>query len=150
MTSAHWSDATATWQITVAQNGTITETEAHILINGSGILNKWCWPNIEGLHSFGGTLVHSANWDDALYWEGKKVAIIGNGSSAIQILPEMQPKSDSIVTYIRSPTWITANFAAQFTPEGKNFNYSEEQKKRFREDPEELFRLRKTIEHEFN
>jgi YHS domain-containing protein len=51
------------------------------------------------------------------------------------------------MNYIRSPTWVAANFAADFTPEGKNFCYSEEQKKSFRENPEELLKLRKDIEH---
>jgi hypothetical protein len=42
---------------------------------------------------------------------------------------------------------VAANFAANFTPEGKNFRYSEEQKKAFRENPEELLKLRRDIEH---
>lgn len=148
--STYWNDLTATWKIKVDKGGSVTEAEADVLINGSGILNQWRWPELEGLHSFTGTLVHSANWNQSLNWEGKNVAIIGNGSSAIQMLPEMQPESRSIFTYIRSPTWITPNFAAQFTPEGKNFSYSEEQKRKFRENPDELFKLRKNIEHEFN
>ena len=80
----------------------------------------------------------------------RRIAIIGNGSSGIQILPQMQPNAAKAVTYVRSATWIAANFAAESIPEGKNFQYTEEQKKRFREDPEELFRLRKTIENGFN
>jgi cation diffusion facilitator CzcD-associated flavoprotein CzcO len=148
--STVWNDVSAKWQVKVDQKGTVFDTEADILINGAGLLNKWQWPNIQGLHSFKGQLVHTARWDPDLNWEGKKVAIIGNGSSAIQILPELQPKAAKIVTYIRSPTWITANFMAQFTPEGKNFTYTEEERKRFRENPEELFKLRHTIEHEFN
>lgn len=150
VTSTIWDDATGKWKISVERNGAIQEDEADILINGSGILNKWSWPNIPGIQSFRGKLVHSAAWDEALDWTNKRVAIIGNGSSAIQILPQMQSSAAHITTYIRSATWIAANFAAEFTPDGKNFTYSEKQKKKFREDPEALFRLRKTVEHGFN
>ena len=75
------------------------------------------------------------------------MALIGNGSSAIQILPKIQPAAKSITNFIRSPTWVAANFAAEFTKDGKNFSYSEEEKKKFRESPEELLKMRKTIEH---
>lgn len=85
-------------------------------------------------------------------WIGQTSALqlSGNGSSAIQILPRIQPEAAKIVTYVRSATWISANFAAEFTPEGTNFQYTEDQKREFREDPEELLRLRKTVEHGFN
>jgi cation diffusion facilitator CzcD-associated flavoprotein CzcO len=62
----------------------------------------------------------------------------------------MQPDAAKIVTYFREPTWISANYEAQFTPEGKNFAYTEEQKRQLRENPEELFKLRKAIEHSLN
>lgn len=121
-----------------------------MLINGSGILNKWRWPDIKGLHSFRGKLLHSARWDQTIDWTGKRVALIGNGSSAIQILPQMQPKAAKIVNYIRTPTWISANYSAELTPEGKNFRYTEEQKRKFREQPEKLLAMRRQIEHHFN
>jgi hypothetical protein len=90
------------------------------------------------------------NRDTSLDWTGKRVALIGNGSSAIQILPKVQPTAKTVMNYIRSPTWVAANFAADFTPEGKNFRYSEQQKQNFREHPEELLKLRKDIEHGYD
>lgn len=107
-------------------------------------------PEIPHLASFKGKLIHSASWDPDLNWTGKRIAIIGNGASAIQILPQMQPAAQEIVTYIRTPTWIIPDFLAEFTPEGKNFLYSEEQKRKFREDPTELRELRRKLEHAFN
>ncbi|OOQ89761.1 putative flavin-binding monooxygenase [Penicillium brasilianum] len=150
ITSAIWDDKHSHWKIQVDQQGSLKETIADVLINGAGILNRWRWPDIPSLHSFRGHLVHSADWKTDLDCTDKRIAIIGNGSSAIQILPQLQPHAAQIVTYMRSPTWITTNFAAEFTPEGKNFDYSEEQKTQFRENPEELFQLRKKIEHGFN
>lgn len=61
------------------------------LINAGGILNKWQWPKIDGLKDFKGPLLHSARGDDKVELKGKTVAIIGSGSSSIQIVPKIQP-----------------------------------------------------------
>jgi len=148
--STIWDNAKGKWNIKVETDSGVKDDVADILINGAGILNKWQWPEIKGLRSFKGELLHSASWDETTDWTGKRVAVIGNGSSAIQMVPKMQPKAASITNYIRSATWISANYAAEFTPEGKNFQYTGEQKQRFKDHPEELFKLRKDIEHGFN
>lgn len=80
-------------------------------------------------------------------WTGKRVAVIGNGSSAIQVLPHVQKTAAHVTNFIRSPTWVTANFAGEFAKDGRNFTYSEEEKNRLREHPEELLKMRKEIEH---
>ncbi|OOQ91325.1 putative flavin-binding monooxygenase [Penicillium brasilianum] len=145
-----WDGSVARWKVKIERGGEVFTDEAEILVNSSGILNKWRWPDIKGLYDFRGKIAHSASWDTSLDWTGKRVALIGNGSSAIQILPKVQRTAKNVVNYIRSPTWVAANFAANFTPEGKNFRYSEEQKKAFRENPQELLKLRRDIEHGIN
>ncbi|OAP62890.1 hypothetical protein AYL99_02117 [Fonsecaea erecta] len=145
-----WDDEAGRWKIKFDANGVVREDTADILVNGSGFLNKWKWPAIPGLHDFKGKLVHSANWDKDYSWEGKKVAVIGNGSSGIQIVPAMQPKVSKLVTYIRNPSWISINFCADKTIDGKNFSYTEEQRKEFRENPESHFTLRKELEASVN
>lgn len=78
------------------------------------------------------------------------MAVIGNGSSAIQIVPSIQPIVKHMTTFIRSPTWISSNFAAQHAgPDGKNFEYTAEQKEEFK-NPARLLEYRKKIEHDFN
>lgn len=72
--------------------------------------------------------------------------MIGNGSSGLQIVPAMQPKVSKLVNYCRGPTWISVNFCADKARDGKNFEYSEEEKKKFREDPKAHFALRKELE----
>jgi len=52
--------------------------------------SKWKWPEIEGIHSFKGDLIHSANWPKDFKYSGKKVAVLGNGSSGVQIVPAIQ------------------------------------------------------------
>lgn len=150
MVETIWNDETGKWDIQVECGGKIITDEADVLINGAGILNKWRWPAIRGLQSFKGSLLHSAAWDPELSWDGRRVAIIGNGSSAIQILPQMQKTAGHITTYVRTPTWISSNFAAEYARDGKNFKYTEDEKKEFRENPAALKALRKQIEHGFN
>ena len=51
--------------------------------------SNWQWPDIPGLKSFKGKLLHSARWDNPFDYEGKNIGVIGVGSSAIQIVPQM-------------------------------------------------------------
>ena len=80
------------------------------------------WPQILGLHDFEGDLVHNAAWPEKFKYSGKKVAVIGNGSSGVQIVPALQPGENArtfslkemrlthsdvkeLVHFVRSPTW---------------------------------------------
>ncbi|QKX63467.1 uncharacterized protein TRUGW13939_10637 [Talaromyces rugulosus] len=92
-------------------------------MNGNGQITQ--------LHSFQGTTLHTAQWDDSINWDGKRVAVIGNGSSAIQLLSQMQKSASQITTYLRSPTWISSNHTAHFAKDGRNFPYTEEEKREF-------------------
>lgn len=84
--------------------------------------SNWKWPTIEGLHDFKGTLCHTANFDTSLDLKDKRVAVIGMGSSGIQITAEISKYVDHLYTWIRSPTWITAGFAQNHAgPDGENF-----------------------------
>jgi len=91
--------------------------------------------------------INRVSRDESCNWDGKRVGVIGNGSSAIQIVPQIQKTAEKLVNYIRSPTWISSNYAAQYTKDGRNFTYTEEQKRELREKPEELLKMRKSIEH---
>lgn len=51
--------------------------------------------------------MHSANWDSTFDWTGKRVALIGGGSSGIQILPQIQPEAKKVVHFMRGKTWIS-------------------------------------------
>lgn len=73
--------------------------------------SNWKWPDIPGLHEFSGPLLHSANWLDSFVWTGLKVAVVGNGSSGVQIVPAIQ-KGEGAQTVIRRAArlflvWLT-------------------------------------------
>ncbi|KAL4901245.1 hypothetical protein BDW74DRAFT_170383 [Aspergillus multicolor] len=140
---AHWDEGRGIWELRVQNQaqGKVFTDYCHFLLDGSGILNNWKWPDIPGLHDFQGQLVHSANWPQELQYAGKKVAVIGNGSSGIQIVPAMQPDVKQLVHVIRSPTWITPSRLDLMNSEladieiGPDGKFTANQTKRFATDP---------------
>ncbi|KAI1081666.1 hypothetical protein F5B20DRAFT_534885 [Whalleya microplaca] len=150
---ARWDEDKAIWIIKVENitSSEITHDWCHFMVTGSGILNDWKWPDIPGLRTFKGQLIHSAAWDKAADWKEKTVAVLGCGSSGIQIVPTIQPEVKQLITFIRTPTWITAGFAqSKAGPGGANFAFSNEQKEKFCTQPDEYLRYRKEVEAELN
>ncbi|KAJ5197351.1 hypothetical protein N7449_007830 [Penicillium cf. viridicatum] len=140
VTETVWDDEVGKWKVEVDQGGTIMHDEADILVNASG---KTSWPDIEGLSSFKGKLLHTSIWDNTYDWSDKRVAVIGNGSSGIQCVAAMQPKVAQLVNFVRNPTWVSVNFCAEKTQNGGNFRYTEEEKAHFAEDTEAHFKYRR-------
>lgn len=143
--SAHWDEDAGKWRLIVEQGGAHKSESCDVLVNGCGFLNKWKWPKIDGLVDFRGKLMHTACWDESYDWKGKRVAVIGNGSSGIQAVAAMAPKVSRMVNYVRNPTWISINFLAQHAKDGHNFAYSDEERKKFKEDPQAFFEYRKSL-----
>ncbi|KAF2189456.1 hypothetical protein K469DRAFT_736803 [Zopfia rhizophila CBS 207.26] len=115
------------------------------------VFDDWCnilkWPDIKGLHDFKGLKVHSAVWNEEYDYSGKKIAIVGNGGSVIQIMPELAMNAKHVTKFIRNPTWITPGSSSVVIDGKVNKMYLEEEKRRFREEPEELKRHRKEIQY---
>lgn len=151
-TSASWDAKIAKWTVVVERpDGSTFLDTCDFLVNGSGVLNNWKWPDIKGLHTFTGHLAHSADWDPATELEGKRVAVFGAGSSGIQIVSNIQPSVRHLYHWIRSPLWISGGLVSGFAgPNGDNFEYTEETKRRFRSDPEMHLRYIKGLEDESN
>ncbi|KAJ6009150.1 hypothetical protein N7499_000896 [Penicillium canescens] len=150
---ARWNDVTSQWHVKFINldTGLIIEDSADVLMSGVGALNQWEWPSIKGLHDFKGPLMHSANWDVAFQPKDKNVAVIGAGSSGIQIVPALLPEVKSMDHYVRGRTWIAASFGSQFVRERNNgndgnFDYTEDEKRAWKEDPASYKMYRKTLE----
>ncbi|KAL3433933.1 hypothetical protein BDV09DRAFT_170944 [Aspergillus tetrazonus] len=150
--SSIWNEEEGKWDLRLQRGKEVFEDKADVLINGSGVLNNWTFPDIEGIDTFQGKLLHTAKWDPSYYWTDKKIAVIGNGSSGLQVVPALQPKASKIVNYIRHPTWISVNIAGDITKDhrGTNFAYTEEEKKLYRENPETFLEYRKYVERSVN
>ncbi|KAK5461406.1 hypothetical protein LTS15_003469 [Exophiala xenobiotica] len=151
---ADWNDRQGKWHVQVknTQDGSVFEDSCDVLVSATGALNDWKWPQIPGLQDFKGKLLHSASWDETFDWTGKRLAVIGNGSSGIQIVPAVLPKSAHIDHYIRGRTWLSPTFAREKVDlMGKgldNFSFSPEDIKRFQTDPDFYEKFRKDIELE--
>ena len=152
---ARWNDKTSKWHVKVeVRDGSthkIIEDIADVFVAGVGVLNNWNWPDIKGLHDFKGKLLHSANWDTTFDATGQNIAVIGAGSSGIQIVPALLPKVKTIDHYVRGRTWIAASFGSEIVRqrndgEDGNFDYSPEEVQGWKDDPASYVKYRKTLE----
>ena len=110
VTSAIYQSDHQCWQVrTQSADGRESSIEANIVISGTGIFNPLVYPDIEGLDDFTGPSWHTADWpqqasqNEAI--RGKRVAIIGNGASCMQVAPEIQHDVDSLTIFQRSTHW---------------------------------------------
>ncbi|KAF2104348.1 putative monooxygenase [Rhizodiscina lignyota] len=150
-----WDQDRKKWSVKVEnlKTGETFDDEADVVIQARGLLNDYRWPDIEGLQSFEGKLVHSANWDTSYDYSNKRVGVIGAGSSAIQIVPSLQRlEGMKLNCFIRSKTWIARPFgeAAMEKLHFHHENFTPEEKEAFLADPKGYHHFRKTIETEGN
>jgi len=108
--SAIYNDATQRWAVAVRNADGSRETlDANVVISAVGIFNPIKMPNIKGLDRFRGPCFHTAEWPADLDLKGKRVAMIGNGASAMQVGPEIQNTVSSLTIFQRSPHWVAPN-----------------------------------------
>jgi 4-hydroxyacetophenone monooxygenase len=94
------------WDVTVRRPDGSRETlVANVVISGVGIFNPLVFPHVKGLDTFAGPSFHTAQWPEDVDLTGKRVAIIGNGASCMQVAPEIQDKVASLTIFQRSPHW---------------------------------------------
>ena len=113
---ARWDEAGQRWEIETNQ-GTFT---ADFFLPAVGALSDPMIPEIAGLHSFRGKIFHSAQWDHSYELEGKRVAVIGTGASAVQFIPEIQPKVQQLTLFQRTPAWVLPRWDARFSDRKKS------------------------------
>jgi cation diffusion facilitator CzcD-associated flavoprotein CzcO len=99
---ASWDESAQHWRIRT----TTLELTADAIIDGSGPLSEPSPPAIEGLERFAGKIFHSARWDHEHKLVGQRVAVIGTGASAVQIVPAIQPDVRVLTIFQRTPGWV--------------------------------------------
>ena len=176
VTRLEWIEEDAKWKIGVSEKGQERTEYADFVVSAQGFLSRWKWPTIQGIHDFKGQKVHSAEWNHDYDYSHKRIGIIGNGSSAIQILPQMAKlEGVEVVSFQRNPTWITQSLGQalgvaadpadddgevgvdmeEVEPDnkevGSNFNpsYTARQKRNF-QDPKKHAAYRKMLQHGMN
>jgi cation diffusion facilitator CzcD-associated flavoprotein CzcO len=99
---ASWNEERGLWELETSR-GTLT---ARVLVSGVGALSEPSIPDLPGLDRFEGAVFHSAAWDHEHDLTGERVAVVGTGASAIQIVPRIQPKVDRLQVFQRTPPWV--------------------------------------------
>ncbi|MGC4251599.1 MAG: NAD(P)/FAD-dependent oxidoreductase [Sphingobium sp.] len=112
-----------------------------VVITAMGILRYPLYPKIEGLESFAGITMHSARWDEGLELAGKRVGLIGCGSTGVQMATAMASKVGHLSLFQRTPQWILAS---------SNVEISEEEKESYRRNPELMQQRYDYLAGEFN
>lgn len=103
VTEADFDPDSGTWRVALT-NGESLETD--ILISAVGLFNRAKLPSIDGMHSFAGPAFHSSQWDHSVDLQGRRVAVIGTGASAVQLVPAIAPKVKQLTVFQSSSQYV--------------------------------------------
>lgn len=105
--AATWDDDTALWTVrTRTSDGTEQTYTANVVISGAGLFTTPKMPDIPGMADFQGELVNTSEWPDDLTYAGKRVGVLGNGSTGTQVLPPLAKEAGHVTVFQRTPQWI--------------------------------------------
>ena len=99
---ADWDEGRRRWLIETSAG----EYAAQVLVSATGPWSEPIFPDLPGLDSFEGKVFHSSRWDHEHPLEGTRVATIGSGASAVQFVPEIQPRVESLTVFQRTAHWV--------------------------------------------
>ena len=107
VTATRWNEETNSWTLETKTAQGLGETiESKIVVSAVGQLNRPSIPNLEGIDTFKGPIVHSAQWDHSIDFTGKKVVVIGTGASALQFAPAVAKVAEQVTIFQRSAPWL--------------------------------------------
>lgn len=102
---ANWDESKKRWRVEVSTPDGVEEMEFDVLVSAIGQLSEPYRLPIRGEESFSGSIFHPMHWPSDLDLVGKRVALIGTGASAMQIIPEIAPSVGKLTIYQRTPQW---------------------------------------------
>ncbi|EEH35855.2 hypothetical protein PAAG_00178 [Paracoccidioides lutzii Pb01] len=111
---ARWDDKTRKWKTAIKVGLGSKDAEfidhytiiSDFLVSAVGQLNSPSYPSIPGIEDFHGKMIHTARWDWTYDLKGKRIAVIGNGATAAQIIPEIAPDAAQLTVFQRTPNWV--------------------------------------------
>jgi len=115
--------------------------EADVMIAATGVLHHPNLPDIAGLSDFEGALFHSARWDHAVALDGRRIGVVGTGSTAVQIVSALVDRVAKLSMFQRTAQWVMPQ---------ENPAYSEAERAEFRRDPEALRALYRNLSELFS
>ncbi len=113
---ARFDESAGAWTLTTAAGETHT---ARVVVSCVGGLVDPAWPDIKGLQSFAGELEHTARWNHEYDLTGRRVAVIGTGASAVQVVPSIAPQVAELQVYQRTPGWVVPKRDAVYSEASK-------------------------------
>lgn len=145
-----WDAELGKWALNVRNlaNGEVLHDKADFVLTCIGRFNAWRLPEYPGMDEYKGILRHASHWDPDFDPRGKRVAVIGNGASGLQLVPNLQRTVAHLDHYARSKTWIAASWAGDertLDPQP----YSGEQKEALGKNPEAYLAFRKEMEDKY-
>lgn len=106
MTAATWDESSHRWFVTAVVHGERTEEyHARFVVSALGLLSATNFPEINGIEKFWGEMHHTAKWPANLDLTGKRVAVIGNGSTGVQVITAIAPIVKELVCFQRHPQY---------------------------------------------
>jgi cation diffusion facilitator CzcD-associated flavoprotein CzcO len=103
LVAARWDDARHEWRLELRGGEVLT---CRFVLHAPGGLTQPKWPDIAGLAEYRGRIVHTATWDATVPLAGKRVAVIGTGASAVQVVPSIAPDVAHLTVFQRTPVWV--------------------------------------------
>lgn len=107
--SAQFNEATQLWAVEVSGASGTEHITVNSVVSAVGQLNRPQLPNVAGLESFKGQWCHTAQWDHSIELDGKKVAVIGAGASAFQLVPAVANRAEQLTVFQRTAPWMFEN-----------------------------------------
>ncbi|ROV91505.1 hypothetical protein VMCG_09473 [Cytospora schulzeri] len=146
---ANWDAVAGVWtlNITDLDTSSVIQEKADVVMSCIGRFNSWRLPNYPGISEYKGVLRHASHWDPDFDPTGKRVAVIGNGASGIQLVANIQPNVSRLDHYARSKTWIAASWAGDERTLGPQ--PIPDEKKKALEDPQVYLDFRKNMEDKY-
>lgn len=108
---ARWDEDATLWRVAVNGSETIS---ARYLFTATGFLSQPLIPDIPGIESFGGRVIHTTEWDDSYDPSGRRIAVIGTGATAVQLIPELAETAADLTVYQRTPIWVVPKIDLRF------------------------------------
>ncbi|TVY91713.1 putative sterigmatocystin biosynthesis monooxygenase [Lachnellula willkommii] len=148
---ATWSETEGFWTVEVEnlETGDKSKEIFDVVITAIGRFNAWRLPDYSGIKDYKGHLRHASAWDPTFDPAGKTVAVIGNGASGIQLVPNLQKVVKHLDHYARSKTWIAGSFGGEGAGRRLEPNYYAAELLKTFEDPEVYRKFRKELESKF-
>jgi 4-hydroxyacetophenone monooxygenase len=108
ITEAKWDEASKKWVLTTEEADGNTETiTSNVVFSASGLFSTAKLPDIPGIDDYEGKMFHTTEWDHSYDYSGKRVALIGTGSTGSQLAPAIAEAAGSFTIYQRTPNWVT-------------------------------------------